>query len=502
MQKNLRARILLSVCLFSLQAEALLFSRPCSSFVHQHSLRSRQNFPFCKNSLRNDLILFSSSSDNFHNASGDGNFQPATATTAPEVNQWTTLMADGTNAAINHPYPENQDPGELQESLQKLYQDLDDMTEYDEDEVEKYWDILLPKVSYLGTANAVRIKKALRVAYRAHRGQFRKSGEPFIIHPVEVSGLLSDLKMDTETIISGVLHDTVEDTNITFAQVEALFGPIVRSIVEGETKVSKLPKLGFSDYADEQAENLRQMFVAMSDDYRIIIVKLADRLHNMRTLRHMKPEKQIKISRETLDIFAPLAHRMGIWQFKSELEDTAFMYLYPKEYQYLYGKLLQHTAQFRETLEHTQQLLIQTLREDSTLKEQKAHVEVDGRTKDLYSLWLKMESKADHNFDHIADVVALRVILFPKVEDEAEFSDINGEINLNGGFENEEDLDYLNGSSNVNGYDGEYSKSGMQNQQQNEVDIKKDVWLCYHTLGLVQHLPGYHPVPTRVSSRN
>ena len=209
-----------------------------------------------------------------------------------------------------------------------------------------------------------KIYNALRVAYRAHRGQMRKSGDPFIIHPVEVALLLSGLKMDGETVMAGLLHDTVEDTDLTFAQVEAMFGHTVRTIVEGETKVSKLPKLAFSDYADEQAENLRQMFVAMTDDYRIIIVKLADRLHNMRTLRHMKPEKQIKISRETLDIFAPLAHRMGIWQFKSELEDTAFMYLYPREYKRLNRRLRQHQTKFRDTLDKSQEILERTLNAD------------------------------------------------------------------------------------------------------------------------------------------
>jgi len=204
--------------------------------------------------------------------------------------------------------------------------------------IEAFWDRLMPTVSYLGTTVVAQIYKALCVAYRAHRGQMRKSGEPFIIHvccamlccgdlevatvlsiicslffvfrllprsqPVEVALLLSGLKMDGETVIAGLLHDTVEDTELTFTQVEALFGKTVAGIVEGETKVSKLPKqLAFSEYADEQAENLRQMFVAMTDDYRIIIVKLADRLHNMRTLRFMKPEKQIKISRETLYVY-------------------------------------------------------------------------------------------------------------------------------------------------------------------------------------------------------
>jgi len=252
--------------------------------------------------------------------------------------------------------------------------------------------------------------------------------------------------------MSGLLHDTVEDTDLTFAQVEAIFGHVVRSIVEGETKVSKLPKLAFSDYADEQAENLRQMFVAMTDDYRIIIVKLADRLHNMRTLRHMKPEKQIKISRETLDIFAPLAHRMGIWQFKSELEDTAFMYLYPHEYKKLNRRLRVHQTKLRETLDQSQKALRKTLEGDPTLRG-KASVQVSGRRKELYSLWHKMNSKEVQNLDHIVDVVALRVILTP-------------------------------------------NKNAEEAEKGNEAD--RGVWLCYHVLGLVQHLPGFQPMPTRV----
>jgi GTP pyrophosphokinase len=224
--------------------------------------------------------------------------------------------------------------------------------------------------------------------------------------------------------------------------------------------VSKLPKLAFTEYADEQAENLRQMFVAMTDDYRIIIVKLADRLHNMRTLRHMKPEKQIKISRETLDIFAPLAHRMGIWQFKSELEDTAFMYLYPQEYKRLNRRLRQHQSKFRETLDKSQELLQRQLNLDSTLTQQAAKVEVFGRTKEIYSLWHKMETKGEHNLDHIVDVVALRVIITPQQAVKLE---------------------------SLNDHDG----GGVR-------ETDRGVWLCYHALGLVQHLPGFQPVPTRV----
>jgi GTP pyrophosphokinase len=257
--------------------------------------------------------------------------------------------------------------------------------------------------------------------------------------------------MDAETVMAGLLHDTVEDTELTFSQIEDMFGSVVKSIVEGETKVSKLPRLAFSDYADEQAENLRQMFVAMTDDYRIIIVKLADRLHNMRTLSFMKPEKQLKISRETLDIFAPLAHRMGIWQFKSELEDISFMYLYPREYKRLNRRLRRHQTKFRETLDRSQKILEQTLQNDRTLKEQAVEVKVSGRTKELYSLWHKMDTKGESDLGHISDVVALRVIVEPKQPEDA---------------------------------------------VDNDTDV--GVWLCYHVLGLVQHLPGFQPVPTKV----
>ncbi len=361
------------------------------------------------------------------------------APTAPEVSNWTTIMG---GMFLQK---------EQQETVDQIYQDLRDMSPCDCAQVDQYWDSILPAVSYLGTERVAKVYDALRVAYRAHRGQMRKSGEPFIIHPVQVSSLLAGLKMDAETVMAGLLHDTVEDTDLSFELVEEMFGPVVRSIVEGETKVSKLPKLAFAEYADEQAENLRQMFVAMTDDYRIIIVKLADRLHNMRTLRHMKPEKQIKISRETLDIFAPLAHRMGIWQFKSELEDTAFMYLYPQEYKRLNRRLRQHQKKFQDTLDRSQKMLRERLSADPTLREQAMEVSVSGRMKEIYSLWHKMETKGDRNIDHIVDVVALRVVITPKQspDDEENVSD-------------------------------------------------RGVWLCYHVLGLVQHLDGFQPVPTRV----
>ncbi len=161
--------------------------------------------------------------------------------------------------------------------------------------VDTLWEALRPKIGYLGPEAQAEVRDALAFAYRAHQGQKRRSGEPYITHPVAVAGILAELRMDKESLEAGLLHDTVEDTEVTFEAIEARFGPGVRRIVEGETKVSKLPKLA-ERLEDEQAENLRQMFIAMTEDVRIVIVKLADRLHNMRTLAYMPPEKQERIS--------------------------------------------------------------------------------------------------------------------------------------------------------------------------------------------------------------
>jgi len=432
------------------------------SFSHQFSIHEKSRFALPKgyhdlSINRNRRIglqpLHISTTSAGFNSNAEDSFNNQTnntdseSHTAPEVNKWTTIMTDPD--PFNNALPNTKYDGS---ETSNIYTALSSLNDEDHARIESYWDQLMPNVSYLGTENAHKVKEALKVAYCAHRGQARKSGEPFVIHPVEVSILLAGLKMDAETVMSGLLHDTVEDTELTFDQIEEMFGPIVKSIVEGETKVSKLPRLAFNNYADEQAENLRQMFVAMTDDYRIIIVKLADRMHNMRTLRFMKPEKQQKISRETLDIFAPLAHRMGIWQFKAELEDTSFMYLYPREYKRLNRKLRRHQTKFRETLDKSQAILKETLNNNPTLKEQAVDVKISGRTKELYSLWYKMESKGETDLDHITDVVALRVIIEPK--------------------------------------------RGVNDEYADDADV--GVWLCYHVLGLVQHLPGFQPVPTKV----
>lgn len=412
-----------------------------------------------------------------------------TSTLSPQVRDWTTVMSSNggiwQNATITRRSGNREAPP--RPTMSQYFPNP--LTAQDEEAIQEFWDELRPTFGYLPDSRTSEVYKALRVAYECHNGQMRKSGEPFVMHPVQVALLLTSLKMDTETVMAGLLHDTVEDTDMTFELVEELFGPVVKSIVEGETKVSKLPKLAFSEETetdkeastyDEQAENLRQMFVAMTEDYRIIIVKLADRLHNMRTLQHMKPAKQIKISRETLDIFAPLAHRMGIWQFKSELEDISFQYLYPQEYKRLKRKLLTHEQRLSEVLERSQALLKAQLEGDMTLQDQAAKVEVVGRTKEIYSLWHKMETKEERNLDHIGDVVALRVIITPPEDEEEE----------EGEFEEHDDHDFKSSQSMSR------PKNRRNSQRTNQAD--RGVWLCYHVLGLVQHLPGFQPLPTRV----
>src|SRR6516165_3927228 len=193
-------------------------------------------------------------------------------------------------------------------------------------------DILDRVASYHPDPDLDLIKKAYVYSAKVHQGQLRNSGEPYLIHPLEVAGLLAQLKLDEASIVTGLLHDTIEDTLATLEELSELFGPEIAQLVDGVTKLSKFSASAAPTQEEKQAENFRKMIVAMAKDIRVILVKLADRTHNMRTLEHMKPESQRRIAQETLDIYAPLANRLGIQWIKIELEDLAFRYLKPGEY--------------------------------------------------------------------------------------------------------------------------------------------------------------------------
>ena len=258
-----------------------------------------------------------------------------------------------------------------------------------------------------------KIEAAYVFARDAHAGVNRKSGEPYITHPVSVAQILAELGLDADAIAAGLLHDTVEDVEtITFEMIGEQFGPDVRRIVEGETKVSKLTRLS-ANLQDEHSENLRQMLIAMTADIRIIIVKLADRLHNMRTLAAMKPEKQQRIARETLEIFAPLAHRLGIGQIKWELEDLSFQYLDPEAYHYLKTRLRTRQEEREAHINQALSQLNNELGDDLELSEWVDDIDIAGRSKHLWSIHTKMQ-KEGKALEQIFDLLAIRLILTPK----------------------------------------------------------------------------------------
>ena len=250
-------------------------------------------------------------------------------------------------------------------------------------------------------AGAALVSNAYAVAREAHDGQRRNSGEPYIDHPVSVASILLDLRMDPASISAALLHDVVEDTNITKEQIAHTFGSEVAHLVDGVTKLTVLEN---QTKEDAQANSYRKMFIAMADDPRVVLVKLADRLHNMRTLSAMSAESQRRNAKETLDIYAPLAHRLGIWQMKWELEDRSFQALNPDKYYEISRQL----AQRRELREKTVQRVIEKLRQ--MLGKENIQADITGRPKHIYSIYRKMERKGV-SFDQIYDQLAVRVIV-------------------------------------------------------------------------------------------
>ena len=260
---------------------------------------------------------------------------------------------------------------------------------------------LADKAAYLDKADVYRLTEAYDVAFRAHDGVLRRDGSPYISHPVAVAEILAELNLDADALIAGLLHDTVEDTDLSFADVEAQFGIPVRRIVEGETKISKL---NVRVYEDEQSVNLRQMLLAMVSDVRIILVKLADRLHNMRTLASMPPDRQQVKAKETIEIFAPLAHRLGISHIQNELEDLSFYYLEPERYKSLERQVRLQKVEREAYVQQSIDLLKERLDQEGL------SYEVSGRTKHLYSIHRKM-LRDNKSLDQIFDLMAIRVII-------------------------------------------------------------------------------------------
>jgi GTP pyrophosphokinase len=244
------------------------------------------------------------------------------------------------------------------------------------------------------------IRKAWEFCVRHHAGQMRASGEPYIIHPLEVAEVLAEMKMDATAIAAGLLHDAVEDTPATNAEIETGFGDQVAHIVEGVTKIDKIQ---FANREDRQAENVRKMLLAMVSDVRVVLIKLADRLHNMRTLEHLKPDRQEAIARETMDIYAPLAHRLGMGKVRGELEDLAFRYTDPVSYEKMAAAVEARRIEGEQFLRTVEDTLVEQLRENNI------EARVEWRIKRLYSIFQKIE-RSKVSFDQVYDFLAVRVI--------------------------------------------------------------------------------------------
>jgi guanosine-3',5'-bis(diphosphate) 3'-pyrophosphohydrolase len=244
------------------------------------------------------------------------------------------------------------------------------------------------------------IRKAWEFCVQHHKGQMRASGEPYIIHPLEVAEVLAEMKMDSTAIAAGLLHDSVEDTPATSEEIEAGFGDQVAHIVEGVTKIDKIQ---FANREDRQAENVRKMLLAMVTDIRVVLIKLADRLHNMRTLEHLQPDRQEAIARETLDIYAPLAHRLGMGKVRGELEDLAFRYTDPVSFEQVSAAVEARRVEGEQFLKGVEDILIEQLRENNI------EARVEWRIKRLYSIYQKLQ-RSKISFDQVYDLLAVRVI--------------------------------------------------------------------------------------------
>lgn len=293
----------------------------------------------------------------------------------------------------------------------KYLKDVEDVPEIEDDIQERFDEIIKAYEVYAGKthedeneleAEINKIREAFHFAYKAHRNQKRKSGEPYIIHPIAVAQILAELEVDAETIEAAFLHDTVEDTVADATLVTSLFGESVALLVDGVTKLGKIPYVSKEEI---QAENVRKMFVAMAKDIRVVLIKLADRLHNMRTMKHQKPERQIAISRETLDIYAPLAHRLGINKIKWELEDLCLRYIDREAYYELVGMISSKRSEREEFMANVVKEITAKIGEFGI-----KHAEIEGRPKHFYSIYNKMKQQ-NKTLEQIYDLFACRIIV-------------------------------------------------------------------------------------------
>src|SRR5262245_29611701 len=245
------------------------------------------------------------------------------------------------------------------------------------------------------------LRRAYIYSAKEHKDQVRASGEPYLIHPLSVAEILADLKLDVQTVCTGLLHDVVEDTLATIEDIESMFGKDVAYLVDGVTKISNLGKVSKEQ---AQAENLRKMVLAMVDDIRVVLVKLADRMHNMRTLGYLKPEKRKRIAEETLDVYAPIAHRLGMSKIRAELEDLSFQYLHPEEYNRMREDVERRRASTEHFLDEVKIKIVERLTENNV-----PFIRIEGRIKRLYSIFLKLQ-KQKIAIDKVYDLAAVRII--------------------------------------------------------------------------------------------
>lgn len=255
--------------------------------------------------------------------------------------------------------------------------------------------------NYGDQANIELIKKAYHIAKTKHGNQCRMSGEAYIIHPMSVAYILANLEMDDETICAALLHDVVEDTDLTHEDLVKEFGETIAQMVAG---VTKLGTIRFTSIEEKQAENYRKMFLAMGKDIRVVLIKLADRLHNMRTLKYLTPERQMANAKETMDLYAPLANRLGIYSLKWELEDLSFKYLYPQKYHQIVDELDKKRNERLEFINKIKDELAENI------AKQNIDVEITGRAKHLYSIYKKMQ-RDKKGLDQIYDLFALRILV-------------------------------------------------------------------------------------------